>query len=188
MANVVNMPLVKLRHTMLVILLFSIRPILPPGPVSQLSRRAGNCSRQAWLPKTNSLCNKSSNPPPPVNNLPTFHKVNQSILMDLRSTSNPSMAKPRLTLSPISLDKWEWARNNCHFTPPISSLRLLNLATSNDHHLKFVFLPILAYRLHLLQMPIPVISDLLLMRYQRHHHCWENPNFLWLWLSLPIDR
>ena len=47
------------------------------------------------------------------------------------------------------------------FTPPISSLRLLNLTTSNDHHLKFVFLLILAYWLHLLQMPIRVISDLL---------------------------
>ena len=170
MANVVNMPLVKRKHTMLVILLFSIRVMLPPGPVSKLSHRAGNCSRLAWLSKTNSLRNKFSNPPPLVNNLRTFHKVNQSTLTDLRSTSHLSMAKPQLTLLPISLAKWEWARNNSNFIPPISSLRLLNLATSTDHHLKFVFLPILAYRLHLPQMLIRVISDLLLMRYQRHHH------------------
>ena len=61
-----------------------------------------------------------------------------------------------------------------------------NLATINDRRLKFIFLPILVYRLHLLQMPIRVISDLLLTQYQRHCHCWANLSFPWLWLSLPI--
>ena len=45
-------------------------------------------------------------------------------------------------------------------SPPVP-----NLATSNDHHLKFIFLPILAYRLHLLQMPIP--AKLSQIYYQR---------------------
>jgi len=180
MGNVVSMPPVKHRHTMLVIPLFLIRLMFRPGPISNLSHRVGNCSRPAWLSRINSLrnkLNKLNNPPLLVNNLPIIRRVKQSTLTHPHSTSNPSMGKPQLTLSPISLDKWEWGRNNSNFTPPISSRRLLNHAISNGHHLKFVFLPILVYHLLLLQMPIPAISDLLSMRYQRHHHFWAKPNF-----------